>query len=177
MTDFDERLLITDSREIRIAHLPTWAMALIPLAAILFEVYVPLAFRFFGYLELPLLVTVYFAINRRSPVAGTLIGAGIGLMQDSFSHQPLGMFGISKTLVGYFAASIGSRFDVDHFAVRFVVGFFFFFFHQFLYWVLVRALLGQPMGFDVRQTLLVGCLNAAVAIPLFHIFDKLKEAS
>ena len=177
MTEFSERLLLTDSRETPVAHLPAWSLVVIPLAAILFQVYVPLYFGFLAYLELPLLVVVYFALIRRSPVTGTLIGAAVGLMQDSLSHQPLGMFGIVKTLVGYFAASIGTRFEMDHFLVRFVVGYFFFFFHQFLYWVLTRALLGQPMNFDVKQTLLFGLLNATVAIPLFHIFDKLKEAS
>jgi rod shape-determining protein MreD len=104
-----------------------------------------------------------------------LIGAGIGLAQDSLSHQPLGMFGIVKTLVGYFAASVSQRFDVDNPLIRVILGFFFFFFHQFFFWVLARALLGQQMDFDVQQTLLIGLLNAAVALPLFRILDKLKE--
>ena len=57
-------------------------------------------------------MVVYFSLMRRSPVAGVLFGAGIGLAQDSLSHNPLGMFGIVKTLVGYFAASMSQRFDV-----------------------------------------------------------------
>jgi len=85
------------------------------------------------------------------------------------------MFGIVKTLVGYFAASIGMRFDVEHFVIRFLLGLFFFLFHQFLYWALARALLGQQVGIDVRQTFFMGLLNAAVAVSLFHILDKLKE--
>src|SRR6266446_10062108 len=72
----------------------------IPLAAILFQVYVPRFLTFLSYLELPLLVTVYFGLMRRSPVAGVLFGAGVGLAQDSLSHNPLGMFGIVKTLGG-----------------------------------------------------------------------------
>ena len=50
----------------------------IPLAAILFQVYVPRFFQFLSYLELPLLVTVYFGLMRRSPeiarVGGLLSG-------------------------------------------------------------------------------------------------------
>jgi hypothetical protein len=42
----------------------------IPLAAILFQVYVPRFFTYLAYLELPLLVTVYFSLMRRSPGAG-----------------------------------------------------------------------------------------------------------
>src|SRR6478672_341502 len=113
------------------------ALVAIPLAAILFQVYVPRFIERLSYLELPLLVTVYFSLMRRSPVAGVLFGAGIGLAQDSLSHNPLGMFGIVKTLVGYFAASMSQRFDVQNPWVRMVLSFFFFFFHQFFYWVLV----------------------------------------
>jgi rod shape-determining protein MreD len=146
----------------------------IPLAAILFQVYVPRFLTYLSYLELPLLVTVYFSLMWRSPVAGVLLGAGIGLAQDSLSHNPLGMFGIVKTLVGYFAASVSQRFDVENSVVRLVLGFFFFFFHQFFYWVLARALLGQALDFDIEQTLVVAVLNSVVAVPLYHNLDKLK---
>lgn len=175
MTEWSDRVLLGSARETRVTRYRRWALIVIPLAAILFQVYVPLFFQFLSYLELPLLVTVYFALLRRSPVGGMLVGAAIGLVQDSLSHQPIGMFGIVKTLVGYFAASIGMRFDVDHFVIRFVLGLFFFLFHQFLYWALARALLGQQVGIDVRQTFFMGLLNAAVAVSLFHILDKLKE--
>ena len=80
---------------------------------------------------------------RRSPVAGVFFGAGIGLAQDSLSDHPLGMFGIVKTLVGYFAASVSQRFDVENPVVRLVLGFFFFFFHQFFYWVLIARAVGR----------------------------------
>lgn len=149
-------------------------MVFIPLAAILFQVYVPRFLTFLAYLELPLLVTVYFSLMRRSPIAGVLFGAGIGLAQDSLSSHPLGMFGIVKTLVGYFAASVSQRFDVDNAMVRLVLAFFFFFFHQFFYWVLSRALMGEALDFDPQQTLVMAILNAAVAVPLYHILDKLK---
>lgn len=150
------------------------AVVCIPLAAILFQVYVPRFFEFLSYLELPLLVTVYFSLMWRSPVSGVLYGAGIGLAQDSLSHNPLGMFGIVKTLVGYFAASVSQRFNVQSAFVRLVLGFFFLFFHQFFYWVLSRALLGEALEIDVRRTLVVAVLNALVAVPLFHILDKLR---
>jgi rod shape-determining protein MreD len=177
MTDFTDRILIDHPRKSRISKFRPAALILIPLAAILFQVYVPLFFQYLAYLELPLLVTVYFSLMRRQPVAGTLIGTAIGLAQDSLSHQPLGMFGLVKTLVGYFSSSVSLRFDVDNAAIRLVLAFFFYVFHQFFYWMLVRALLGQPLVFDPPQTLLLGLLNSAVAIPLFHVLDKLKEKS
>ena len=84
------------------------------------------------------------------------------------------MYGIVKTLVGYFAAFVSQRFDVRNPSVRAILAFFFYFFHEFFYWVLSRALLGQALDFDPARTLVLSVLNAAVAPPLFHILDKLK---
>jgi rod shape-determining protein MreD len=172
-----DRLLLGSQRETQVSRFRTWVLFAVPLAAILFQVYVPLFFDFLAYLEMPLIVTVYFALMRRGPVAGTVIGALVGLAQDSLSKNPLGMFGIVKTMVGYFAASMGTRFDVDHPFIRFLLGFFFFFFHQFFYWVLSRALLGQQVDFDLRRTLVLGLLNALVAVSVFHFLDRLRERS
>lgn len=172
-----DRILLGSQRESRISRFRPWVLFVIPLIAILFQVYIPLFFQFLSYLDLPLLVTVYFALMRRSPIAGTFIGAFIGLAQDSLSKNPLGVYGIVKTLVGYFAASVGLRFDVDHSLIRLLLGFFFFFFHQFFSWVLARALLGQQVNFELEQTLVVGLLNAVVALFLFHFLDRLRETT
>jgi rod shape-determining protein MreD len=101
-------------------------------------------------------------------------GAFVGIVQDSLSQQLIGMYGIVKTLVGYFAASVSMRFDVENPVLIGILSFFFYFFHQFFYWVLDRALLGHMTVFDPQQTFVYGLLNAAVALPLFHLLDKLK---
>jgi rod shape-determining protein MreD len=173
--DLSDQILIGSARERGVARFRRWGVIAVPLAAILFQVYVPLFFQFLSYLELPLLVTVYFALMRRSQVAGIFIGASIGLVQDSLSHQPIGMFGLTKTLIGYWAASVGMRFDVDHIVIRFVLALVLFIFHQFFYWVLARALLGQQLVLEIQQTLIMAVLNALVGISLFHFLDKLKE--
>jgi len=169
-----ERLLLNKQQERQASRFRVWVMLAIPLAAILFQVYVPLFFQFLSFLELPLLVVVYFALMRRSQISGLLVGAMVGLAQDSLSRNPLGMFGIVKTLVGYFAASVGVRLDVDHPAMRFVLVFFFFVFHQFLYWVMARALLGQQLAFETQRMLILGVLNAVVGVSLFHFLDRLR---
>lgn len=174
MTEFTETFTEPRKKKDAASRFNVAAMIAIPLVAILFQVYVPQFIKYLSYLELPLLVTVYFALMKRSPIGGVLFGAGIGLAQDSLSSHPLGMFGIVKTLVGYFAASVSQRFDVENPVVRLVLAFFFFFFHQFFYWVLARALLGQALDFDPQETLVMAMLNAAVAVPLFHILDKLR---
>jgi len=175
MNGHSDRYLLGNQRE-QVSRFRARVLLFVPLAAILFQVYVPRFFIFLGYLELPLLVTIYFALMRRSQIGGLFIGAFIGLAQDSLSiKQPLGMFGIVKTLVGYFAASVGLRIDVEHSAIRFLLTYFFYFFHQFLYWVLVRGLLGKQIAFEVQLTLLLGLLNAVVGVTLFHFLDKLRE--
>jgi rod shape-determining protein MreD len=176
MSEFTtDRLLTEVPRKNRAVRFRPVRIILVPLGAILFQVYVPRFFPYLGYLELPLLVTVYYALMKRDPIPGLLFGAAIGLGQDSLSHQPLGMFGIVKTLVGYFAASVSMRFDVDNPVIQFVLGFFFFFFHQFFYWVLSRALLAQEIDFHIQETLVFGLMNAAVALPLFMLLDKMRE--
>jgi rod shape-determining protein MreD len=107
---------------------------------------------------------------------GVFFGAGVGLAQDSLSqsHHPLGMFGIVNTLVGYFAASVGQRFEVENSAVRLFLAFFFFCFHHFFLWVLGTSLLSETIEFEPQQTLVLGILNAAVALPLYRILDRIK---
>jgi len=54
------------------------------------------------------------------------------------------------------------------------LAFFFYVFHQWLYWFIGSSLLGQSLAFSFWQTLALGALNALVAVPLYHILDKLK---
>ncbi len=99
------------------------------------------------------------------------------MAQDSLSKNPLGMFGICKTLVGYFAASVGVHFNVDNTVIRLLLSFFFYIFHQLLYWVMQRMLLAQQPAFDYQSWLLFGALNAVVGASLFHFLDKLRAAA
>jgi rod shape-determining protein MreD len=173
MREFDAAMLGGGKRVNRSGIRPLVLFAA-PLLAILFQVYVPRFVEPLAYLELPLLLTVYFALMKRHPIKGSLIGAAIGLAQDALSHLPLGLFGIVKTLVGYFAASVSQRFDVGNPALRFLLSFFFFLFHQFFHWVLARALLGQQWSLHPTQAVMVSFLNAVIAAPLFLVLDKLK---
>jgi rod shape-determining protein MreD len=173
MNEYSERLLASSTRKDKGRFRPL-ILVIVPLIAILFQVYVPRFFPFLSYLELPLLITMHFALTRREPIGSLLYGAAIGLVQDSLSYQKIGMYGIVKTLVGYFAASVGMRFDTENPVITFILGFFFYAFHQFFYWLMTRALVGQLVNFNLEQTLIFGILNAAVALPLFHILDKLK---
>jgi rod shape-determining protein MreD len=174
MTEFTDRLV--DSPRQNAARIYSWiAILLVSLAALLLQVYLPHLSEYFGYLDLPLLVTVYFPLMQRDQVRGIFLGAAIGISQDALSAQPLGLYGIVKTLIGYFSASVSQRFDVDNPAIRLALVFFFYLFHQFFYWVETRSLLGLTVAFDIRQTLAVGVLNGALSIPLYALLDRLRQ--
>src|SRR5215831_13512510 len=70
-------------------------------------------FKVFGYFDLPLIFSVFYGFTLGNPIASILIGSSLGLMQDSLSGAILGANGLSKTLIGFFAASAGSKFAVD----------------------------------------------------------------
>jgi len=177
MSYSNSRILLSSQREGQVSRFRAWVIAVVPLLAILLQDYVPLFFQFLSILELPLLVVMYFAIMRRNQIGALLLGAVVGLAQDSLSKNPLGIFGIVNTLVGYFAASVGMRLDVDQGVIRMLLSFFFYLFHQLMRWVLVRALLGQELAFEVQKTLILALLNAVVGVSLFHFLDKLRERS
>jgi rod shape-determining protein MreD len=174
MSESGDRIMVGNQLE-QVSRFRAWVLLAVPIAAILFQVYVPRFFEFLSYLELPLLVTIYFALMRRSQIGGLFVGLFIGLAQDSLSKNLLGMYGIVNTLVGYFAASVGLRIDVEHPFIRLLLAFFFYFFHQFLYWVMSRGLLGAQITFEIQRTLVLGLLNAIVGLAVFHFLDKLRE--
>ena len=101
------------------------------LLALVFQAFLHKYGRWSELIDLPLLVTIYFGVSRRNPVSGLFLGGAIGILQDALSHDnPIGMYGIAKTLVGYLASSVGARIDTEHPLSRFGLIFLFFHFHQ-----------------------------------------------
>src|SRR6202008_1943536 len=111
--------------------------------AVVLQAFLPVYITKASILDLPLLITIYFGLSRRNPSTGLLLGTVIGLLQDSLSKTPLGLFGISKTVIGYLASSIGARLDTEHPAARFALTAAFFVAHQGLIVLTRRILLGQ----------------------------------
>jgi rod shape-determining protein MreD len=169
-------ILVDDARQVRRARYPIWVFFTVPPLALLIQIYLPLfqTLRFIAKVDLPLLVTIYFALMRRSQIRGLTIGLILGLAQDSFSRFYIGMYGMCKTMVGYFSASVGLQFDVEHSFVRVLLCFVFYIFHQFLYWVLQRAVLDQPVVFDVQGELVLAVVHSLIGVALFHFLDKLR---
>lgn len=127
-------------------------------------------------LELPLLVTVYFSMWRRNVVWGLMLGAGIGLVQDAVSHLPLGVYGIALTVVGYAAAWVGYRIDVDLPLSRFVLVFFLYDLERVIIDLIRRFLLEQPAPFLSRYWLIGSLLAATLAVVIFPQLDRLRKS-
>src|SRR5215468_11202694 len=88
-----------------------FAIALI--AVVVMQGILSFKFKIFGYFDLPLICCVYYGFTLGNPIASIVIGSSLGLMQDSLSGAVLGANGLSKTLIGFFAATAGSKFAVD----------------------------------------------------------------
>jgi rod shape-determining protein MreD len=152
------------------------AAVLIPLLALFLQASLPLRFPFFNIFNLPLLVTIFFAVARRSPIAGTVTGCVIGLAQDSltYSHQPIGLFGISNSVVGYLASSIGVRVDVENPGSRLLMTFGFYLLNRGIY-QMVRNMAKQPIDFNWGHELGAALVNAVLAVGFFMLLDRYKQ--
>jgi rod shape-determining protein MreD len=154
----------------------TWPVAVgIPIAAIVLQAFIPVRLYFFRAFDLPLLVTIFFSISRRSPISGLLTGAAIGLTQDCLSHNLIGMSGIAKTVVGYAASSLGVKIDVENPGSRFLMTFAFYAIHQVIYFSIARGMAAQTLDWHWGQQAAFGVANSLMAVFLFTALDKFKQ--
>jgi rod shape-determining protein MreD len=73
MSYSEGRILLSSQREGQISRFRAWVFMAVPLAAVLFQVYIPLFFGFLSFLDMPLLVVIYFALVRRSQIGGLML--------------------------------------------------------------------------------------------------------
>ncbi len=148
------------------------------LLSLVFQAFLPVYIRSAGHLELPLLITLYFALSKRNPSSGLLLGMVVGLLQDSLSRTPLGLYGIAKTLVGYLGSSLGARIDTEHPIARFILTIVFYLFHHAVFTLTTRTLLAQRNEIYFSIPILIASLvNAFIAIGLFPTLDRLRKPS
>jgi rod shape-determining protein MreD len=166
----------TSRRELEQHSFPAAVTLLVPVAAILLQALLPKPFPRLAILDLPLIITIFFAVSRRNPVAGTLTGAAIGLLQDALTAQPIGVNGMAKAVIGYIAASIGIQIDVENLTTRILINFGFFLLNSFLLFMINHRLLGLT-DFHIlwAHELLRAAINTAVALPIFFLLDNTKR--
>jgi len=147
----------------------------VPLVALFLQAFVPRHFHFFTIFDLPLLVTIFFAMARRNPVSGLLTGGIIGLLQDSLTSLPIGVYGIAKTVVGFGASSLGVKLDVENAGARLLVTIGFYVVHEIVYFLVARGMVGLTLEWSWPHELWSALANAVLGVVLFAVLDRFKQ--
>jgi len=161
-------------RDFEIHRYPLIVYALVPLASLVLQAWLPRVMGRYDWFDLPLVITVYFALGRRNPIQGTIMGAVMGLFEDALSHYPIGINGIAKTVVGFLAASVGIRVEVDNHAVRVLLNFVLTLVSSAIYLFVCRFMLGLAIDWSWLTELFRAIGNSAIALILFPLLDRLQ---
>jgi rod shape-determining protein MreD len=161
-------------RDLEIRRYPMLVYALAPLSALVLQAWLPRLLGPHTWFDLPLVATVYFVLGRRSPIQGTLMGAAMGLFEDALTHHAIGVNGIANTAVGFLAASVGVRIDVDNFTIRMLLCFLLSLLSGALYLFVSRVLLGLEMELPWFTELFKAVGNSLIALVLFPALDRLR---
>jgi rod shape-determining protein MreD len=168
-------LMASSRHEVGTKAYPLLVYLLTPLLALGLQSLLSLHFTFFALIDLPLLVTIYYAISKREPISATLVGAMMGIAQDALTHHPLGIFGISKAVIGYTAASLGVRVDTENHGTRLLLGFAFTLEQTGVLYLLEKHMLGQPFAWHWMHELIKAVLNATLGVIFFALLDQTRR--
>ena len=164
------------SREEIDVHRFSWpASIFIPLLALFIQVFVSRRLGFIKIFDLPLQVTIFFAVARRRPVPGLITGAAIGTLQDVFTGSYIGLNGIAKTVIGYLGSSLGVRIDVENPGSRFLMTLAFCLLHRIVYMIIDHGLVAGTEPWYWGHTLMSAVANGLLAVVLFAALDRVKQ--
>jgi rod shape-determining protein MreD len=161
-------------RDLEIRRYPLLLYVLVPLAALVLQAWLPRVLGPYAWFDLPLVVTVYFALGRRSPIQGTIMGAAMGLFEDALSQHAIGVNGIAKTVVGFVAASVGVRIDVENHTIRLILNFLLSLLSSAIFVFTYRVLLGLDLEWQWFTELFRAIGNSLFAMVLFPLLDRLQ---
>jgi rod shape-determining protein MreD len=161
-------------RDLEIRSYPLLVYALAPLVALVLQAWLPRVLGNHVFFDLPLVITIYFALGRRSPIQGTLMGASMGLFEDALSHHAIGVNGIAKTVAGFLAASVGIRIDVENVTIRLILNFSLSLLASAIYVFTYRVLLGLDLEWSWFTELFKAIGNSLLALVLFPLLDRLQ---
>jgi rod shape-determining protein MreD len=125
--------------------------------------------------DLVLVVVVYAALAG-GPVTGLLTGAFAGLAQDALSSGVIGIGGLTKTIVGFFAGVVGTQFIVAQSLPRFVVFFGATIVHAVVFIGLYELLDLRSFGTPYAAVLGQAAGNAVVGVLAFQLVELLPGA-
>jgi rod shape-determining protein MreD len=159
-------------RDMEIRRHPVLVYTLVPLAALVLQAWLPRLLMGHVWFDFPLVVTVYFALGRRSPAQGTMLGALMGLFEDGLTHHAIGVNGIAKTIAGFLAASVGIRIDVENHTIRLALNFLLSLLCSGVYLFIYRFLLGLDLDWSWFTELFKAVGNSVIALVLFPLLDR-----
>jgi rod shape-determining protein MreD len=161
-------------RDLGIRRYPMLVYVMTPLAAVVLQAYLPRLTAGHAWFDLPLVVTVYFALVRRDPIQGTLMGSALGLFEDALTHHAIGINGVAKTAVGFLSGSVGVRIDVENRTIRLALTFLLSLLASVTYLFIYRILLGLDLEWNWLAEAAKAVVNTLIAAVLFQVLDRLQ---
>jgi rod shape-determining protein MreD len=113
-------------------------------------------------------------VGWRNPIAGTITGAVIGLVQDALTSHPLGMNGISQCVVGFCAASLGVKIDVENPGTRLLINFGFTLMNIGIYLFITHHMLAFHVTTNWLHEAIKAVINSIVGVFFFDILDRVR---
>ena len=143
--------------------------------ALLLQTFLPLKLPLARLMDFPLLIAIYFALMRRDKIFGIGLGTVLGLLQDALSHDFIGIYGITKAIVGYLAATVSTRFELESLVTRSVLTGGFVLVHNLCRAALQHVLLDSPPRFQPIDMASAVLVNVALGLIIFQILDRFRR--
>jgi len=168
-------LTANSRRDLEVHRYPVPLYLAAPVISLVLQALLPRVLGRFSFFDLPLVITVYFALGRRSPIQGMFMGGFLGIFEDALTHHPIGINGIAKTVAGYLAASVGIRIDVQNATIRLLLNFSLSLLCNAIVVFIYRALLGLELHWNWVSMLLEAIGNSLLAVVLFPLLDRFQR--
>jgi rod shape-determining protein MreD len=152
-------LMANTRRDLEIHRYPAPLYVIAPVIALVLQALLPRILGRFAYFDLPLVITVYFAL---------------GIFEDALTHHAIGINGIAKTVAGYLAASVGIRIDVQNTAIRLILNFVLSLLCSAIVVFIHRVLLGLELNWNWLGMLFEATGNSVIALFLFPFLDRFQ---
>jgi len=167
-------LTANSRRDLEVHRYPAPLYLAAPIIALVLQALLPRLLGRFAYFDLPLIITVYFALGRRSPIQGMLMGGFMGVFEDALTHHAIGINGIAKTIAGYLAASVGIRIDVQNTTIRLLLNFVLSLLCNAIVVFIHRVLLGLELHWNWLGMLFEAIGNSVIALFVFPLLDRFQ---
>jgi len=98
----------------------------------------------------------------------------MGLFEDALTQHAIGINGIAKTIVGFLAASVGIRIDVENHTIRLALNFLLSLLSSAIYVFVYRMLLGLNLKWSWIVEIIKAVDNSLIAMVVFPLLDRLQ---